>query len=295
MTNFVYRGSVAALQGSKWDVPDAVPMSQKAAWIESAARQAELEAAAAEEQKAREAEVLAARIAKQQDEAAVEAQLSPLRDQVSNLQEQLAEMSALLVRPDVASVVQINSSTNENIARTLDATEKSRELIGQAEGLQATVSGLVIEVETLQQQAIALLKNQQQMINGSFESYSGELQRLRDQTNLATVEVRQLNSTAQNNREVIEQAANNKEEAVTIAAQEASRATEEMRGDFLDLMAISLQALGLREADLIAIANAIEVAPNDSGTIRRASVERFIEISSKATAAIEQARGETIE
>ena len=295
MASFTYRGSVEALQGSKWDVPDSIPLNQKAAWIESAARQAELEAAAAEEQKAREAEVLAARIAKQQDEAAVEAQLSPLRDQVSNLQEQLAEMSALLVRPDVASVVQINSSTNENIARTLDATEKSRELIGQAEGLQATVSGLVIEVETLQQQAIALLKNQQQMINGSFESYSGELQRLRDQTNLATVEVRQLNSTAQNNREVIEQAANNKEEAVTIAAQEASRATEEMRGDFLDLMAISLQALGLREADLIAIANAIEVAPNDSGTIRRASVERFIEISSKATAAIEQARGETIE
>ena len=244
------------------------------------------------EKKAREQQVLADRIAKQKDEAVVEAQLSPIRNQVVGLQEQLAEMSALLASPDAAAVVEINANTTANMARTMDAAEKTRELIDQAEGLQATVGLLATEVETLQQQVIALLRNQQQMINGSFETYSAELQRLRDETNSATVAVGALNTSAQDNREVIEQAANIREESINIAGQEATKAVGEMRDEFLDLMTLSLRALGLSEIDLIQTANAIAVEPSNTATIRRASVERFIEISRKTNAAIEAARGE---
>ena len=209
------------------------------------------------------------------------------------LQEQLAEMSALLAEPDAATLVQISNSTTENMSRTLDAAEKTRDLIDQAEGLQATVSGLAVEVETLQQQVVALLNNQQMMLNGSFETYASELQRLRDDTNAATVEVGALNTSAQDNREVIEQAANIRDEAVNIAEREARRAMGEWRDEFLDLMALSLRALGLSERDLISTANMIGVDPNSKTAIRRSSIERFIEVSRSTNAAIEQARGTT--
>ena len=170
--------------------------------------------------------------------------------------------------------------------------------------MQATVADLLTRAtamaeaaaigEQLQQQALAMLNNNQQMMNGSFETYSAELQRLSDRTNFAIGEVQELNTSAQDNRELIEQAANIKQEAVVIAQQEARKATDEMSDDFMDLMALSLRALGLRESDLTSTANAIAVAPNDSGTIRRSSVERFIEISRKANESIEAARGETL-
>ena len=170
--------------------------------------------------------------------------------------------------------------------------------------MQATVSELLVKStamaeaaaigEQLQQQALAMLRNQQAAMNGSFKTYAEELERLGTRTNFALVEVQELNTTAQDNRELIEQAVNIKEESVVIAQQEATKAVAEMSDDFMDLMALSLRALGLREADLTATANAIAVAPNDSGTIRRSSVERFIEISRKANESITKARGENL-
>ena len=207
-------------------------------------------------------------------------------------QEQLAEMSALLAEPDAATLVEISNSTTENMSRTLDAAEKTRDLIDQAEGLQATVAGLAVEVETLQQQVIALLNNQQMMLNGSFESYRQELERLRDDTNAATVEVGALNTAAQDNREVIEQAANIRQEAVNIAEREARRAMSEWRDEFLDLMALSVRALGLTETDLIRTANTMEIEPANSSAIRRSSIERFIQISRATNNTVEAAKGE---
>ena len=82
MASFTYRGSVEALQGTQWEVPDSIPLTQKAAWIESAARQAELEAAAQEEQQAREAEVLAARLEKAKNDASIEKLTSESAEQM---------------------------------------------------------------------------------------------------------------------------------------------------------------------------------------------------------------------
>ena len=85
-------------------------------------------------------------------------------------------------------------------------------------------------------------------MNGSFETYAAELQRLRDKTNLATVEIGELNTEAQANRDVIAQAANISDQAIAIAQQAARAEIQETREQFLDLMALSLRALGLREA-----------------------------------------------
>ena len=294
MAQLTYRGTVESLQGSKWEVPDSIPMNQRAAWIESTAREAELAAAASAEKEAREAEVLAARVEKaKQDES-----ISKLTTDLEGITAQLEELSTRIVaEPDVSAQLQFNAAASSIYDRSLS-------LADEVSAMQATVADLLTRAtamaeaaaigEQLQQQALAMLTNNQQMMNGSFETYSAELQRLSDRTNFALVEVQELNTTAQDNRELIEQAANIKQEAVVIAQQEARKATDEMKDDFLDLMALSLRALGLREADLTATANAIAVAPNDSGTIRRSSVERFIEISRKANESIEKARGETL-
>ena len=294
MAKLVYRGTVESLQGSKWDVPDSVPMNQRAKWIESTAREADLAAAASAEKEAREAEVLAARVEKaKQDES-----INKLTTDLENITSQLEELSTRIVaEPDVSAQLQFNASAAGIYNRSL-------ELADEVSAMQATVADLLTRAtamaeaagigEQLQQQALAMLTNNQQMMNGSFETYSAELQRLSDRTNFALIEVSELNTTAQDNRELIEQAANIKQEAVVIAQQEARKATDEMKDDFLDLMALSLRSLGLREADLICTANAIAVAPNDSSTIRRASVERFIEISKKANESIEKARGENL-
>ena len=166
--------------------------------------------------------------------------------------------------------------------------------------MQSTVSDLLTRAtamaeaaaigEELQQQALNLLRNQQQMMNGSFETYASELQRLRDQTNLATVEVGELNTAAQDNREVIEQAANIRQEAVNIARQEAQAEVQEARNDFLDFMALSLRALGITEADLAATANAIAVDPTAKANIGRETVERFIQVSRTTNDALERVR-----
>ena len=292
MASFTYRGSVEALQGTKWEVPDSIPLTQKAAWIESAARQAELEAAAAEEQQAREAEVLAARLEKAKNDASLER----INSEISQLSEGLEELNQRIVaEPDTSAQLQFN-------AAAADIYNRSLGLADEVQAMQATVADLLTRAtamaeaaaigEELQQQALNLLSNQQQMMNGSFETYAAELQRLRDQTNLATVEVGELNTAAEDNREVIQQAANIREEAVNIAEREARRAMGEWRDEFLDLMALSVRALGLTETDLLRTANTMQLEPNNASAIRRSSIEQFITISRATNAAIEAAKGE---
>ena len=266
MAKLVYRGTVETLQGSKWDVPDSVPMNQRAAWIESTAREADLAAAASAEKEAREAEVLAARVEKAKNDASI----SKITADLEAVTSQLEELSGRIVaEPDVSAQLQFNASAASIYDRSLSLAE-------EVSAMQATVSELLVKStamaeaaaigEQLQQQALALLTNNQQMMNGSFETYSAELERLGARTNFALVEVQELNTTAQDNRQLIEQAANIKEESVVIAQQEAARAVAEMSDDFMDLMALSLRALGLR----------------------------VIEISRKANESITKARGENL-
>ena len=251
-------------------------------------------ATATAEKESREAEVLAARVEKaRQDES-----ISKLTTDLEGITAQLEELNNRIVaEPDTSAQLQFNAAAASIYDRSLS-------LADEVSAMQATVADLLTRAtamaeaaaigEQLQQQALAMLTNNQQMMNGSFETYSAELQRLGDRTNFALIEVQELNTEATESRETLRIAQNITDEAVNIAKQESTKAVEAMRDEFLDLMALSLRALGLREADLTATANAIAVAPNDSGTIRRSSVERFIEISRKANESIEKARGENL-
>ena len=294
MPLLTYRGAIPELQGQKFDVPTSVPLTGASKWIESSWREEQAMATATAEKESREAEVLAARVEKaRQDES-----ISKLTTDLEGVTAQLEELNNRIVaEPDVSAQLQFNASAAGIYNRSL-------ELADEVSAMQATVADLLTRAtamaeaaavgEQLQQQALAMLTNNQQMMNGSFETYSAELQRLSDRTNFALIEVQELNTEATESRETLRIAQNITDEAVNIARQESTKAVAEMRDEFLDLMALSLRALGLRESDLTSTANAIAVAPNDSGTIRRSSVERFIEISRKANESIEKARGENL-
>ena len=294
MAVLTYRGSIPEIQGQKFDVPDSVPQTSRAKWIESTWREEQARATAEAEREAREQRLLQERIESTRQQNAIDS----LASEIGELNGKLQELDQRIVaEPDTSAQLQFN-------AAAADIYNRSLGLADEVAAMQATVTDLLTRAtamaeaaaigEELQQQALNLLRNQQLMMNGSFETYASELQRLRDETNSAIVEVGELNTAAEDNREVIEQAANIREEAVNIARQEANSAVSEMRDEFLDLMALSLRALGLTEMDLITTANAIEVEPNNSATIRRSSVERFIEVSRSVNASIEKARGEVI-
>lgn len=290
-----YRGKISEIQGQKFQVPSSIPLESRAAWIESNWREQQAREAAEQERQEREQRLLQERIEATRQENLIgnlKAELSQMADRIEELNDRI------VAEPDTEAMLRWN-------AASAGIYERSLGLADEVEAMQATVTDLLAKAtamaeaaaigEELQQQALNLLKNQQKMTAGSFSTYAAELQRLRDETNAAQIQVGALNTEAQDSRDVIQQAANIQQEAVNIAEREARRAVGEMQGDFMDVLALSLRALGLRESDLIATANSIATAPNSSGTIRRASVERFIEISRKTNDAVEQARGEFVE
>ena len=295
MAIVTYRGTVPEIQGEKFDVPASVPLTSRAKWIESTWREEQARSAAEAEREAREQRLLQERIESTRQQNAID----NLTAELQGMADRLEELSGRIVEePDTAAMVRWN-------AASASIYERSLRLADEVAVAQSNVTELLERIAAAAEEAaqgaqmktesLLLLKNQQRMTAAAFESYREELERLSLRTNNAIVEVGELNTSAQENRDVIEQAADISQQAVDIAQQAARAEIQKTREELLDLMALCLRALGLRESDLIATANSIEVAPNDSGTIRRATVERFIEISGKANAAIERARGESVE
>ncbi len=139
MAQITYRGAVQELVGTVWDVPDAIPLTQKAAWIESAARQAELEAAAVEEQQAREAEVLAARLEKAKNDASLER----INSEIAQLSEGLEELNQRIVaEPDTSAQLQFN-------AAAADIYNRSLGLADEVQAMQATVTDLLTRASAM--------------------------------------------------------------------------------------------------------------------------------------------------
>ena len=278
-------GPVVEMRGLKMAIP--VTVKNKAAWMESKFREEQARLVAEEERKAREQQVLADRIAKQKDEATVEAQLSPLRDQVVGLQEQLAEVSSLLVQPDAATLVEISNSTTANMARTLDAAEKTRELIDQVEALQATVGGLATEVETLQAQTLQVNKNRLDFINEGTTAM-GEQIRLRDERILKEQEhAVALSSEINANHQVVMAAKDVQKSTVEAARAQVSEVITSMTDDFVEMINLTITSLGLSQGDLVQNLNSVDFSGGRSGVrLTRQQIAQFADVYRKATAAI---------
>ena len=278
MQKVIYRGSIEELKGTSWEVPDSIPLEGRKAWIESQHREAELESAAEAERQQRERELLSARIQRQQTQDTI----GQLQAEVEQVNAGLAELSERFgTSPDVVAMTEWNAASSAIYARSMQLSE-------EVAGMQATVSDLLERTtamaeaaktgEQLQQQSLALLKNNQEQINGSFETYRRALADLQAQTNDASRSVGALNTAAQDNREIIATAANISEEAVNIAGLEAKKAVEEGMTEMLAVLSLALEAMGIDEKSLALQLNTDSVDPNRGIFLTREYLRRVKDI-----------------
>ena len=262
MAKVTYRGDVSELKGSRWDVPAGVPGSQMAAWIESQHREAQAREAAAlakaeadAEAAAREAELLAARIEVAKSGEEFRSDLESLRVEITDVREQLQT-------PDAEALMAMNASVMSAFTTARDVLERVDEAIARADALQLTAQDLMAEAEAQKQASVDVLRNQQELLNGSFESYRDALAVLEEQANATEVKVGKLNTLASESAEVVTAAANIRESAVDIARQEARAEMEKTRQEFLALMSLALEAMGVDERTLALQLNSDEADPN---------------------------------
>ena len=275
-----YRGKIAEIQGTSWEIPDSVPLNGRLAWIESQHREAQLQAAADAEREQREQEVLAARLEKAKQDSSIDR----LNSEIQALATGLEDLEQRIVaEPDVSAQLQFNAAAADIYARNL-------QLADEVQTMQATVADLLERTtamaeaaktgEALQQQSLALLKNNKDMINGSFESYSRAIADLQAQTNEASLAVGRLNSEAQDNRELIRTAANISEEAVNIAGLEAKKAVDQGMDEMLAVLSVALEAMGINEQSLALQLNTDEIDPNRGVFLTREYIRRILAIHS---------------
>ncbi|QNI55178.1 hypothetical protein SynBIOSE41_02687 [Synechococcus sp. BIOS-E4-1] len=278
MQKVTYRGEIDELKGTSWEVPDSIPLEGRKAWIESQHREAQLESAAEAERQQRERELLNARIQQQQTQDTI----GQLQADVEQVNAGLAELSERFgTSPDVTAMTEWNAASSAIYARSMLFSE-------EVAGMQATVSDLLERTtamaeaaktgETLQQQSLALLKNNQEQINGSFETYRRALADLQQQTNDASRSVGALNTAAQDNRELINKAANITEEAINIAGLEAKKAVDEGMEDLLSIQSVALEVMGISEQQLALQLNTDEVDPNRGVFLTREYLRRVKDI-----------------
>ena len=275
-----YRGKIAEIQGTSWEIPDSVPLNGRLAWIESQHREAQLQAAADAEREQREQEVLAARLEKAKQDSSIDR----LNSEIQALATGLEDLEQRIVaEPDVSAQLQFNAAAADIYARNL-------QLADEVQTMQATVADLLERTtamaeaaktgEALQQQSLALLKNNKDLINGSFESYSRAIADLQGQTNEASLAVGRLNSEAQDNRELIRTAANISEEAVNIAGLEAKKAVDQGMDEMLAVLSVALEAMGINEQSLALQMNTDEIDPNRGVFLTREYIRRILAIHS---------------
>ena len=280
MASITYRGSVEELKGTKWDVPSSVPFDQKAAWIESKHKEQQALDAADAERQQRESDLLSARIRDQKSQEAMDL----LQAEVMAVSTGLEDLSEKFgTAPDVQAMTEWNASSSAIFARSMD-------LADEVKVMQATVSDLLERTaamaeaaktgDRLQQEALQLLRNQQLMMNGSFETYRNALFDLETDTRVAQETVGQLNTTASESREVVEQASRIQETAIDIARQEAKAETEKLTDEFLALIGVAFEVMGIDEKQLALQLNSDEVMPNRGVFLTREYLRRVKDLTS---------------
>lgn len=234
--------------------------------------------AAEAERQQRERELLNARIQQQQTHDSID----QLKADVEQVNAGLAELSEQFgTSPEVMAMTEWNAVSSSIYARSMQLSE-------EVAGMQSTVSdllGLTTAMaeaaktgEQLQKQSLALLKNNQEQINGSFATYRRALADLQEQTNDASRSVGALNTAAQDNRGMIATAANISEEAINIAGLEAKKAVDEGMEDMLAILSLALEVMGIDEKALALQLNTDEVDPNRGVFLTRESLRRVKDI-----------------
>lgn len=280
-------GPIVEMRGVQMAIPNSV--RDKRGWMESQWREEQARVAAEAERKARESKVLADRIAKQKEAESIEGQLIPLRSQVMAVQERLTGIESQLQQPDAAQVVEINANTTANMARTMDAAEKTRELLDQVEALQVTVGGLADQVATLQAQTLQVNQNRLDFINEGTAAM-GEQIRQRDERIRAEQEhATELSNEISRNYQVVLAASDVQQATVEAARAEVNEVTTQLTDDFVEMINLMMTSLGLTQGVLQQNLNTVDIQPTNGVRLTRTQIAQFAEVYRKATKALNEA------
>ena len=164
--------------------------------------------------------------------------------------------------PDAEGLVTMHTSVIAAFTTAKQVLEQVDEAVARADELTSKANALLSDAEDQKQASITLLHNQQDMVNGSFETYRRALTGLQEQTNQASRSVGALNADAQDKRELIATAANISEEAVNIAGLEAKKAVDQGMDEMLAVLSLALEAMDITEEALVLQLNADQVQPD---------------------------------
>lgn len=250
-------GPIEALRGTTWDVPRTV--TAKRSWIESQHREAVAREAAATEQALREQAVLADRIEQQRsaDSEALRmaesnaAEAASLRAQVIELQQQLA-------MPDASRFAEIANGTTVAMGRTFDLQQQVAALSEQVEALSLRTQQMADACAVQADANEAVLRNHQELSNGSFVTYAEALQRFQGELNDQEVRLGDLATKTANNWEVVEKAGRINEAAKEIARQEANELLTRQLAEFRVFLSVALNAIGVNERDITEALNRMD-------------------------------------
>ena len=278
-------GPIEEMRGMRMEIPTSV--TNKREWMESKWREEVAQLAAQEEKKAREAKVLQDRIQQQQKASSVSAQLEPLRDELEEVQQRVAAIGGLLEEPDTKQFVEINASTTDNMARTMEMSGVVNGLLTQVEGLSDSVRTIYDRALELQDQTLQVNKNRLEMSNQAMEGMSAQISQRDEMLETERLHSRQLMEDINANYQVVMAAKDVKASTVEAARTAVNAEINELSEDFVEMINLVLMSLGLSQRDLQTNLNQVDVSNGRDGVrLTRRQISQFADVYRKATAAI---------
>lgn len=280
MAVVTYRGKQTSLNGTTWDVPNDILLNGTATnWIENTAAEQE------KQRLTQQTETTRTRKRRSDEITQLTALVGELSGRLADLEQQLETDP-----PDMATAALAASQTAAAIDRhhrlsqeSLALQEEIEEPLLQANKLAAESSDFLSRAAELREQSLQLIRNQQMMINGSFQSFQPVISQLRTDTNSLTTRVGELNAEISASADTVRQATRITDAAVDIARQTAASEISAMRTEFYGVVNTLLQAFGLDRSAALQALNQAEVMGSGGVVLTRQEIAYYASIYSDAS------------
>lgn len=280
MAVVTYRGKQTSLNGTTWDVPNDILLNGTATnWIENTAAEQE------KQRLTQQTETTRTRKRRSDEITQLTALVGELSGRLAELEQQLETDP-----PDMATAALAASQTAAAIDRhhrlsqeSLALQEEIEEPLLQANKLAAESSDFLSRAAELREQSLQLIRNQQMMINGSFQSFQPVISQLRTDTNSLTTRVGELNAEISASADTVRQATRITDAAVDIARQTAASEISAMRTEFYGVVNTLLQAFGLDRSAALQALNQAEVMGSGGVVLTRQEIAYYASIYSDAS------------
>ena len=278
----------AELMGTRWEVP--ADVKDPAAYIRSQHREQQARITADQEREAREKQVLKDRVEAARTSETVanlQADLQATREALTALEQRFGEA------PDVQQMTAWNAASAAIYDRSMLLAEDVQEMqtvVGNLLDRASELADAAASGHQMQETALQVLQNHQEIINGQMESSTVLINSLQNQLSEAESEVMALRARAADSRETIEYAsaiANNSE---AIARQVAEEEMKEVQESFAGLVSLMFSALGIDENHLVQTTNEIDLVPGKALALTYPQLREYAAAHQRALQTMADAR-----